>query len=593
MNINDLLLPSIDIEEIKNKIFPYFVQFYGKKYEDYIRDKFDNCLEFVFYNSFDSVKTFLYERDSKERLRMSIEFLEENGIIIDDNTKDAIIENDMFSYFHSDEKSKRLLSFIFEEVGYTPSNFICFKQAFCNEDINQDIKLNKKVEFLKRMGFDVSIDDLDDFFKTDEGIECSKFIDKQRKIISKLDLKYNSYQQKNAEIINSISLYDKARSDINNRYLALFLNDISSYLSIDDIEKLKSGDLYFYKYKSRKAIFANLNIGGFIEAFSSSNEELLNNEDTPSNIKQNIISKRLSYFNLCGLNPNNLNYDELMNILDKKVIPSVKMADFIVEKRENYQATAKKECSLLNLKYDSILDKVHSMGLLFDDYPSPEQLLESGQFTSANVRKSTLREVGIVYFSLMNNAKNTSDVFLMHEINHVLELMLISLEGDKAVYKSGFAIYDNSADELSGREQLSETINQDIAIEITKLMHNDGVFIFDDKRRAKESGVSSYEHSNMLIGDFYQKYKENIIESRLSSDLSSLTDEVGINNFNKLNRVVNEFSQINYLSFFKDFKSGVDSDIVHKAGNLIKESVVIFNDMNHYSDSYNSVQSAK
>ena len=97
-------------------------------------------------------------------------------------------------------------------------------------------------------------------------------------------------------------------------------------------------------------------------------------------------------------------------------------------------------------------------------------------------------------------------------------------------------------------------------------MHNQGIYLFDNKEKAKIRGGTSYEKMGILVKDFYQTYKEDIIESRLTGNLEKLFSKVGYDNMIDLNQLVSKygehFSGFNYYQLIDDLKAKNDTEEV-------------------------------
>ena len=98
---------------------------------------------------------------------------------------------------------------------------------------------------------------------------------------------------------------------------------------------------------------------------------------------------------------------------------------------------------------------------------------------------------------------------------------------------------------------INEGINELISLDILKELHCIG-YIFNDLENCIDKN-SMYNKYEFLLKDFYETYKETIIESRLAGDINIIIDKVGKNNFNDLNNLVNDFNK--YFSTSKPLKT--------------------------------------
>ena len=74
---------------------------------------------------------------------------------------------------------------------------------------------------------------------------------------------------------------------------------------------------------------------------------------------------------------------------------------------------------------------------------------------------------------------------------------------------------DNSYDDGTHRdyELLNEIINELLAQDITRTMHEAGIYLYSSPENAKNNGATSYQYAARLVIDFYNEFKPLIIES--------------------------------------------------------------------------------
>lgn len=127
--------------------------------------------------------------------------------------------------------------------------------------------------------------------------------------------------------------------------------------------------------------------------------------------------------------------------------------------------------------------------------------------------------IPFLVFSPEHCLSNYADVSFIHELNHAIELSLI--DSKVRISKTGWDIVDDKLSDNVRRpyELISEGINQLIAIDITKSMHNHGVFLFDNPKTAEEKGGTSYEEFAWLVAPMFEKYHDEVIASRIGSSM--------------------------------------------------------------------------
>ena len=159
----------------------------------------------------------------------------------------------------------------------------------------------------------------------------------------------------------------------------------------------------------------------------------------------------------------------------------------------------------------------------------------------------------IIYFDDIKSLKNL-DATIIHELNHIFELKQIS--DDKFIIGWDLFKYDYDKKEMidlnNGKyTYINEGINELISLDILKELHCIG-YIFNGLENYIDKN-SMYNKYEFLLKDFYETYKDTIIESRLSGDINIIIDKVGKNNFNDLNNLVNDFNK--YFSTSKPLKT--------------------------------------
>lgn len=489
--------------------------------------------------------------------------------------------------------AKDLLNLYFESGSYGDSNFCGFRLCFMNSEVNNNTWLNtNRQRFLKKLGAEISADeDIEKFLQSEAGQPYNALIEKQRQIIGHLDMKYQQFSKQHEVLYEEIDRYDNLKKQINAKYSIEFLSSIANLLTDRDLNKINEygakGDYegfirFFYDFDCYHTIFKSLQYGSLIEAFSSEKSRALESVETSRFMKNTIINDRLEYFKRMGLNDDNKTYEELMKCLDVKNVPDAKMVDSFIECRLKYQEMANDEYFRLSSDYASIEKKFNDMDLVYDSDITIADLSSGCQYTSPNVRKDNLDVVGVFYYSPLKTLEGYADVQFIHEINHVIELNLIEIKNNEPVYRTGFCTYNNDG-EVSNKEQFSETVNQDIAMGITKMMHDDGFYIFDNPKYSKIKGSTEYEHNNVIVGDFYNMYRQEIIDSRVSNSLLPLTSIVGEDNFERLNATVNEFCSLPFLNVMMDIRNNKDTPLRNKGLDLINTSSEIITSMQSYS----------
>ena len=158
----------------------------------------------------------------------------------------------------------------------------------------------------------------------------------------------------------------------------------------------------------------------------------------------------------------------------------------------------------------------------------------------------------IIYFDDLKSLMNI-DATIIHELNHIFELKQLS-DNEFVIGWDSFK-YDYEKNEMVDLNKgkytyINEGINELISLDIVKIIHEND-YLFTDKENSIDKN-SMYNKYEFLLKEFYEEYKDTIIESRLAGNINIIIDRVGKNNFNDLNNLVNDFNK--YFSDSKPLK---------------------------------------
>ena len=357
---------------------------------------------------------------------------------------------------------------------------------------------------------------------------------------------------------------DNNKSKINDEIYKDFLSknlDLFPENRRKEIEEYISGKRTILDRKLMDIVGSNYKIitSSLIEAFSKESEEKLNNPEISNQVKQRIIEDRIKYFNIYGINLGN-DYNAYINNGEaKRIIPSVERVEkFIESKKESENEFNNRFYRSLN-EYQTMLLEVLQKDLVDKEIISPTMYIQGHPYVSPNIIRT---EEGLQQFAAMvinfNAADGTIDHTIVHELNHVFETSLIGKNNDSMAFYCGWDIVENKIcdtpkenekkdtlkkHEIRPYELFNEVINEMIAIEISKMMHDEGIYIFDDEKNSRYEHVMAYEMTIFLIKDFFNEFKDIILKSRRNGNIQLIFDTVGKENFDALNELFNEFSK--------------------------------------------------
>ena len=355
---------------------------------------------------------------------------------------------------------------------------------------------------------------------------------------------------------------EKSKNDLSNEIYKKLLKENLDLLPEDKREEVKEfieGKKSFYDLKTKDIIGYSLESNSLIESFSKEAEEELNNSETNKWLKESIVTDRINYFKALGLDLGNDYNLYLESEEAKKLAPSMERADKYVESKKEAKNEFNNRFYMSLERFQKILLEIGSIDLIDKDTPiNASMYTRETSFASPNLIRT---EQGNEIFSLMtikfdSYDEDKLDHIIVHELNHVIETSLSSLTDDKVSMYCGWEILEgtlsssrtenvNTLDEREKRpyELFNEIMNEMIAIEISKIMHKEEIYVFDDKSKSKYSGTTSYEYTMFLVRQFFEEYKETILESRRNGNIQVIFDEVGKENFDALNELFHEFNE--------------------------------------------------
>ena len=340
--------------------------------------------------------------------------------------------------------------------------------------------------------------------------------------------------------------------------------------------------------------------------FNKESEDLLNNEETSSWKKEEIKNSRIKYFQNQGLNLG-FDYDSYLNYHEiDKYYPNPKLISTVTKvKQELKKRLAKKQFELTPV-YKEYFDYLQSFNIKTIDYFSEDLLFYTeelgyklfdviaiGTYVSP-VITSKNKLHSLLYFDL-NTTKSYQDQFFLHELNHIIESNLLSVNDNNYVVKTGFDYLtidlkeqEDGDEERREFEYLNEVINELFSQEIHEKMNDAGIYIFNSKDDTKIQGGTAYETVRNLIINFYNYYKEDIKEARLNFDMTNFFNKVGKDNLIALNNLVvtffDNFGGFAYYSLIQELRNGEETERTILYKKLLQESKDILNRMKNYQE---------
>ena len=218
--------------------------------------------------------------------------------------------------------------------------------------------------------------------------------------------------------------------------------------------------------------------------------------------------------------------------------------------------------------------------------------------------------------TVCRTALSGTDKTLIHEIGHIIEAsMPKQTEKNKTTTISGFHVLTNehSNEKYDGKaplkpvdfdnktynkyELLNEIINDYFSVEVTKNLHAKGINL--NLGEQDEKSNSLYSRGFCLIEPFILKYKQELIDARLSDNPLAFKEAIGENNFDTLADTCTEFIKSasiseNYRNFIKEVNSVNDKlnqPYKHPVYDLLNKDVKLSENAQKFLKHFKTVQS--
>ncbi len=480
-------------------------------------------------------------------------------------------------------------------------NNILFYAELNNVDKAYNRQFSNVKKILQKIDPNVSLDNVGTILENEEIKKILQYIE----ILPDYTNEYNSLMSKYDPFVKEIKENEDLKTKLRDEYFIKYLEENKDLLNEEDlksIEKKKTEKFASLSSRINTYFGYGLSSPGKIEAFSSEAERIINSEEDNWR-KNSIIDDRISFFKANGIDLGN-NYEDYINNENvKQIIPSMERVDKIVESKTRLLNEFNNLFYTNTTSHKQVRSEINQFNLMDKEDGFDADIYDGcgKTFICPNVIHT---ENGYDTLSLMviscNSREGTVDHNICHELNHLFELCLLSADENSNSVISGWdsssTIYDenyngivnlNEKREKRSYELFSEIINEKIAQEIyTKMLEKD-IHVFDTKENAQVKNTTSYENTAFLVNEFFNEFKEEIIQSRSNGNIEIIWNKVGKENFDALNelfKIFNEnFQGFNYYGAIKDIQENIQSDRAMLLANLHKQKDQIMENMRNYA----------
>lgn len=639
INYNLMLKCNDNLRQSVEKFIEIFVEYYGEEQREFIAKRFNEA-QFIGYLTEGDFDRTLDELEKSESNRLYDEILFGTNLGL---TKDQLFKNysfrwanlhpiDKYINFYNyyilgpDGREKKYyedyyrslcnltnkISFeeymnmvntkkvpsVFENVSENKKQLLLSYADISNECSRYERMKSESAQFLSAIDPSVTVENIEDKMPTFS--ELNMIVERYNKAKKKFELFKAGYKE-----YYDIQEYNKSlNQSLNKKYYREYLYEVMPYLPEQYRNKLQSfldsGKANFYLDSSIGNIVGySLNSSSLLEYFTSLSNNKLSSNMTSEWEKKSIKEGRIEYFKAIGIDLGD-DYNSYLQLTD--VFPKCWMADEFVVKKDHLKSKLNREYynNIIPQKY--FVEEAKGKGFLeYDPNESAEMYMLGSTCVCPNIVKKDGKYdlAAKVRIKFDPSDPEPIDHFIIHELNHLYELHLVSANESQYDMVCGWDILtgtirsDVENIDLNRKkrkyELFNEIINEKIAQDISLMMEKSGLKVLGETKDGNYKNTTSYEYTNYLVSDFFEKYKKEILQSRRDNNIQVIYDAVGKENFDDLNelfRIHNEhFAGFGFYGLLDDLDKKKDTERTKIYYELINRRNEILEKMDkHYKD---------
>lgn len=298
---------------------------------------------------------------------------------------------------------------------------------------------------------------------------------------------------------------------------------------IEEINNYFNSTSFVIKPKVLNILSDSIHTIPTIYYFNESSQNKLDSETTDIYEKNIIMRERVRYFRAKGLDLGD-DYKIYVKSADAREIwPSIENINKVLDLRATLANEFNNEYYTNTSRHKEIRAEITDKGMLDvnDDFNAALYTQHVTMVSTNVVRKDGTLKLFPMLIAHIADGDAYLDHAIVHEFNHLFELFLLGQKGSKVEYLCGWdyvesdlledikAVYTlNKREYRRGYELFNEVINELIAQDISEKMMENNIYVFNDETNSKYKGYTSYEHTLLLIKDFYNEFRQDIINSR-------------------------------------------------------------------------------
>lgn len=543
MNILD-----IDIEKFKPYAIDAYIQVFGKEYEDIIRDKIKS-LPWFYYDNIEGVKSYLEFLKRCKKKELVLKFLDKLSIDVGKQKEKGYAEE-------FDEDISNLVNKYLKE--YIP-DFLLSGQDGITEYFSKMESQNDKAKIIKFLNFvrgdklpNITEENYLTFCKTKEYRQLIQMI---RKLSGEIKKEYDKFLKTLDPYKDYCDIEESRKRIIEEQVKIQAYKKIQEILP-SNLRKLLNEKTNLISGKYNWLLGDEIGIKSRLEYFSSEDEQKLNNPNTLSLERKNIIHNRIMFLmHNIGIDLStykgqfDTEEDLYWHLIEqpeiKELIPDREVVTKIGRIRQYAYSKAKSEY----IEETLYLSLIHNSNLNLEYFITKRTLA-----VITNIDRITGKIFHKLVFTVRDIDQGYIDKTFLHEMCHTIEnrdnqeqitfstgfeenLDLRFLKKPEMnPYWTGYRKY----------ERFNEYVTDIFANEATEYLHSKDIYFAEPKEVCykREKNTNTYDYVRNLIKPFINKYRKAIIKARILGDYTELFNRVGQENFEELNDVI---SIIDYL----------------------------------------------
>ena len=420
--------------------------------------------------------------------------------------------------------------------------------------------------------------------------------------------KFHTFEEKYKKFYDIKNFNKELSNQLEEQYYREYLSEVVEYIPpkyreyLQDFVK-RNEKIYMMNSDLRNIIGYTVKETSSLEYFGSSMDKKLESKDTADWEKERIESKRIEYFKTIGIDLGN-NYEKYAERGD--IFPSAEKIDELIEKKKNVVSNMNRDYYNKGMPGSQFLNESLAMGFLEHDANElPTLFMRESTCVISNVisKKGEYVPAGKVMINFSRFDFKAVDHAIVHELNHLYELSLSNVTKDGYEGLCGWDTLNGSfleneqqspielRREKRDYELFNEIINEKIAQEISEMMFQKGVSVFNELSESNYKNTTSYENTNYLVNDFFKMYKQEILESRRDGNIHVILDAVGKENFDELNSLFTihnkNFGGFSYYDLLRDLRDKKETERVKLFNELIAKRDEILTKMQEHYESRN------